>query len=454
MKRFKSIMAGIKSIKWDNRVQRPGYLQPKAIINEAEVQRVDLTPKICVRAKNIFWVKESNLYDDGQVAAFPKIFGEAFNEDPGWPLKIILKFDHFTREKDDFLSMMRKDQKKLPLKQKIRNFEIYLNLLKKIQRYYIIAVPLTNYCEKALKNAGVDFLEFALPYRMLDMNKLHSSLVEIKKRLKTGNKAESAIKYHLEKFAWIKTAYNIGGEYSRADVLEEIRFEIRELPRKKVPQTRQSYLIKGMQAGIFLRNRMKELSQQIWHAYEPLCAAIAADLSLSREDFLQLAPEEVIGSLNAGKCVVGKSEINSRKNGFAVGFLDGKFILLTGKIVEELYAYYNKPERTDGSVIRGTTASPGKITGRVKIILKHSEFGKLKKGDVLVTPMTTPDFVVIMKKAGAIVTDEGGLSCHAAIVSRELQVPCIVGTKNATKLLKDNDLVEVDATEGLIRIRK
>lgn len=71
-----------------------------------------------------------------------------------------------------------------------------------------------------------------------------------------------------------------------------------------------------------------------------------------------------------------------------------------------------------------------------------------KEGEILVTPMTTPDFVIIMRKAAAIVTDEGGLSCHAAIVSRELNVPCIIGTKHATQLLKDGDMVEVDAENG------
>ena len=65
--------------------------------------------------------------------------------------------------------------------------------------------------------------------------------------------------------------------------------------------------------------------------------------------------------------------------------------------------------------------------------------------------MTRPEFVPIMKKAAAIVTDEGGITCHAAIISRELGVPCVVGTKIATKVLKDNDFVEIRATHGLVR---
>jgi pyruvate, water dikinase len=73
-------------------------------------------------------------------------------------------------------------------------------------------------------------------------------------------------------------------------------------------------------------------------------------------------------------------------------------------------------------------------------------------GDVLVTGMTRPEFVPLMKLASAIVTDEGGITCHAAIVSRELGKPCVIGTKNATKVLRDGMLIEVDAEKGIVRI--
>ena len=77
-----------------------------------------------------------------------------------------------------------------------------------------------------------------------------------------------------------------------------------------------------------------------------------------------------------------------------------------------------------------------------------------EKGDILVTSMTRPEFVPLMKKAGAIITNEGGITSHAAIISRELKIPCIIGTKNATVILKDGDFVEVDANNGIITILK
>ncbi len=96
------------------------------------------------------------------------------------------------------------------------------------------------------------------------------------------------------------------------------------------------------------------------------------------------------------------------------------------------------------------SASIGKATGIVRILKNAKESHKLKENEILVTSMTTPDYIMAIKKASAIVTDEGGITCHAAIVSREFGIPCIVGTHIATKVLKDGDKVMVDATKGIV----
>jgi len=101
-------------------------------------------------------------------------------------------------------------------------------------------------------------------------------------------------------------------------------------------------------------------------------------------------------------------------------------------------------------LIKGLGASPGIATGPVKFVPTPDKIDTMSKGDILVTDMTTPDFVPAMKKAAAIVTNAGGATCHAAIVSRELGVPCIVGTKKATSVLKDGMIITVDATRGIV----
>jgi phosphoenolpyruvate synthase/pyruvate phosphate dikinase len=103
---------------------------------------------------------------------------------------------------------------------------------------------------------------------------------------------------------------------------------------------------------------------------------------------------------------------------------------------------------------RGMTASLGNAQGKVKILRSVKEINKIEAGDVLVAVMTRPDYVPAMKKAVAIITDEGGITSHAAIVSRELKIPCVIGTKIATQVLRDGDMVQVNANHGMIKILK
>ncbi len=102
--------------------------------------------------------------------------------------------------------------------------------------------------------------------------------------------------------------------------------------------------------------------------------------------------------------------------------------------------------------IQGQSASPGRIAGRVRIILTKKDIPKVKEKDILVTRMTSSDFRDIIKNLAGLITDEGGVTSHAAIVSRELNKPCIIDTKNATSVFKDGDFVEVDADKGIIKI--
>jgi pyruvate,water dikinase len=104
--------------------------------------------------------------------------------------------------------------------------------------------------------------------------------------------------------------------------------------------------------------------------------------------------------------------------------------------------------------VSGQIAFKGKVQGTVRIVRKQKDMEAVQEGDILVSPMTTPDFLPAMQKAAAFVTNEGGVTCHAAIVAREMKKPCIIGTKIATHVLKDGDMVEVDAERGVVTIIK
>ena len=113
-------------------------------------------------------------------------------------------------------------------------------------------------------------------------------------------------------------------------------------------------------------------------------------------------------------------------------------------------ALEEEPEIKAPTILEGSPASPGLASGPVKILMDPSEIDRVDPGDILVAEMTTPDFVPAMKRAAAIVTDRGGRTSHAAIVSRELGIPCVVGTHEATKVLRDEQIITVDGAHGKV----
>lgn len=136
------------------------------------------------------------------------------------------------------------------------------------------------------------------------------------------------------------------------------------------------------------------------------------------------------------------------------GVENGKIFILQSRPITTIKS---KAEKKEGSkaesgkvLVNGLGASPGVATGAVRIVSGGKDLDKVKQGDIMVTVMTMPDMVPGMRRAGAIVTDEGGMACHAAIVSRELGCPAVVGTKKATKLLKEDMIVTVDGSKGLV----
>ncbi|MBI3032608.1 hypothetical protein HYY69_03975 [Candidatus Woesearchaeota archaeon] len=165
---------------------------------------------------------------------------------------------------------------------------------------------------------------------------------------------------------------------------------------------------------------------------------------------------EELYDLLQGKTKFDRTEAEQRFNGEFLFTYKHQMQLWYGKKAETLIKKYFKQNTDDFKQIieiKGICSSPGKIQGAVKVCAGSVEaMKKIIKGDILVTGMTLPDYVPAMKKAAAIITDEGGITCHAAIVSRELGIPCITSTKIATEVLKDGMKVEVDADNGIITI--
>ncbi|NUP11194.1 MAG: phosphoenolpyruvate synthase [Polyangiaceae bacterium] len=128
-------------------------------------------------------------------------------------------------------------------------------------------------------------------------------------------------------------------------------------------------------------------------------------------------------------------------------YAGGRMYILQSRPITTLM---NGGHRPGDVLLSGLGASPGIATGNVRILASPSEAAALQQGDVLVAAMTSPDWVPAMRRASALVTDGGGMTCHAAIVSRELRLPCVVGARKATQTLRDGETVTVDGTKGTI----
>ncbi len=184
---------------------------------------------------------------------------------------------------------------------------------------------------------------------------------------------------------------------------------------------------------------------------------IARRFALKPLDLFFYNDEEVRSLFRGVK--VESNEIALRRKGYVLLQLDGQTELLTGELYKQARKLIRQLTKPETQELRGQVAHPGIVRGTVELLIHNTSklaqrAERFTEGRVLVTEMTTPDTVIACKKAIAIVTDEGGILCHAAIVSRELGKPCIVGTKHATQMLKNGDLVEVDAMLGTVRIVK
>jgi len=175
-------------------------------------------------------------------------------------------------------------------------------------------------------------------------------------------------------------------------------------------------------------------------------------MDLELKEVAYLTEKEIIKFLEGEKIDLNKAK--KKQEGFMMYIKDDEIICVDHNINDEIKKLGFTEEEEKITEIKGMPACKGKARGIVKIVRTVHDILKIKKGDILVAVTTHPDYVPAMQKAAAIVTDEGGMLSHAAIVSRELGIPCIVGTKKATKVLQHGTEVEVDAEKGIVKILK
>jgi len=193
------------------------------------------------------------------------------------------------------------------------------------------------------------------------------------------------------------------------------------------------------------RDQRKAIYEECWYDYSKTFLEELGKITGSRSNLVFLSKKEIIELLQNSKRkpkIILPNLIYADK-GKVCSMCGPKVELLRSKIIEKTVSV--------SSELKGNVANKGKVNGRVRQVVAHNANQTFNQGEILITKMTTPDLIPLIKKAAAIVTDEGGITCHASIVSREFNIPCIIATNYATQVFKTGDTVEVDADNGIVR---
>lgn len=251
---------------------------------------------------------------------------------------------------------------------------------------------------------------------------------------------DNLLKEHTYKYNWILNNYTgehlIGLEY-----FKNRKKELESFVSPKInPVKKPTDLLEWISYLTYIRDERKRLNLITIGLMDRYLKNVCQKNNLVYEYALMLLPDEL------ENFIVKSAEIPKYEDRFMVSSFTGP----KDTTKAEFESFSQEDIDFDGT-LTGAVASRGKVKGKVKIVLSREDFHKVDQGDIIVASMTRPEFAPILNKCSAIVTNEGGVTCHAAIVSRELGIPCIIGTKVATQVFKDSDIIEVDANRGFIK---
>lgn len=277
------------------------------------------------------------------------------------------------------------------------------------------------------------------------------------------------LRKHQQKYFWLKNSY-AGTQILPISFFAEHKKTLKPKLKKEIIEKSQegilkkksiqkkfklpvsvTEIVKAISYGIGWQDERKKHIFISLHYIDLLGKEIARRGGYKISDFNNLWYFEVAQILEGKKLY---QIVFQRKKGFGVQFFHTCRQLTPGQTAYVWQTYEAKKVKITKIEVKGIIASKGngkKVSGKIHILLDPAKDHTLKKGEILVAPMTSPEYIFAMKKAVAILTDTGGLTSHAAIISRELQIPCLVGTKLSTKIFKDGDLVEINPQTGIAR---
>lgn len=338
---------------------------------------------------------------------------------------------------------------------------------------------LTDYLKGYLSKLKLDkkqqteiFQILITPSELSEAQKEERGMLTLAGRKDFGLSSHSkAVVSHWKKYSWLHfgwTGPSLGKEYfievcaglhkqgSANKILQRLKNESKLLLKnkkfwiKKIKiDSRHQKLFRLLEELLFIKAHRMDALFRSYEASQSLLAKIARDRHLSLSQIYNLYYDDLVKIFKTGKADFHYVNELIR---YSVGYFDSsKIYLLTGEKARKLSNQLVLPKIEEVSEIKGQCGYPGKVKGEVCVVNLAKEMIKFKVGQILVSVVTDPSLLPIMKKAAAFVTNQGGLTCHAAIVARELKTPCVIGTKIATQIFKDGDRVEVDAENGIVK---
>lgn len=318
------------------------------------------------------------------------------------------------------------------------------------------------------------YLALFSPTQPSFIKQAHWSLLKLAGQYKNRKRFKKLLEQHVRNFYWLRNNYTysqylnekywlvqvkkyLAQDCQKALALEKKSFEKVQIGKKyylrKLNFSRQTLLeLKIQDLFSIWQDQRKQANMIANGVIDKFLKELARRVKINFWLLKHLVPDEFNEVLRDKK--VDRDLLRRRLRFSVVAIRPEQIEVLAWPQARQLYRrmFLKKVKRQKS--IKGIVANPGKVSGRVKLITSAKQFANFKPGQILVAAMTRPDYSVILPKALAIITDEGGLACHAAIVARELNIPCIISTKIATKVLKDGDQVEVNANDGVVRIIK
>ena len=396
------------------------------------------------------YIDSTHYSDSSYFTQLEKLYDNIYKNIGGIDAYIILRKNNFRKNFKKIKHCLSTVDMEISEKELNRIFLDAYNIYAQASSFLGIGTLYTDFLSRKLKKKfAKDYFSFNFGART-KISKYTKELYKIS-RIKNRPLRNKKIDELLKEYYWLGSFFLIGKRLNKNDILQSIKsLPERKIIKKDKIKLPQDPLIEEIIKLSQDRNKEVEEFMRIEYFFIKLLNIISERIKIDFESIIYMSPQEISDCL-LNQSFIPKLKIKKRKKLFGFLIQNGKVMEYCGKKAEFLRE--DRESKSNVVNLRGVTACLFKknVRGSVRIIKSYKDMKRFKKGEILVTKMTTPNYIQAIYKSKAIITDDGGLTCHAAIISRELKIPCVIGTKIATKVLKDGDRVEVNADKGVVK---